>query len=123
MSTQDRAAVQGTIQALTRPIIIVSAHLGTEKGKPTEMWGRKATGLRGLPMTAGLPKPADHQRSVDDFRSVLNFTSRVADSQPRDTRSVFRSRAKKTVDQIFASLQRRFPRVKKKCKRLLSDYC
>jgi hypothetical protein len=30
--------------------------LSVEKGKPTERWGRKATGLRAWPKTAGLPR-------------------------------------------------------------------
>ncbi len=42
-----------------------------EKGKPTEKWGRKATGLRGFPMIAELPESADRRHAADDPHSVL----------------------------------------------------
>ena len=32
----------------------------TEKGKPTERWGRKASGLRDFPTTAGPPETETH---------------------------------------------------------------
>ena len=43
---------------------IVMLSLSIEKGKPTERWGRKATGLRGHPMTAGLPESVDRRRNA-----------------------------------------------------------
>ena len=50
----------------------------TEKGKPAERWGRKATGLREYPRTAGLPvKKALSAPSLSGLRELLSSPSRM----------------------------------------------
>ena len=59
---------------LQRVLLISSILIASkEKGKPTERWGRKATGLRGKPMIAELPRPADPRHSIADAGSHLTI--------------------------------------------------